>query len=118
MVNGEEVSQVLKLGKAGKAPAAGKAALTLPAGTTKVTFYGFSWKGTKATLVASVGETKVASKELTDNTGAAGNSPYKITVKDSDLLTIELPSKLATDTDVEITTAAAARVVLFAINAE
>ena len=118
VVNGEEVSQVLKLGKAGKAPAAGKATLTLPAGTTKVSFYGFSWKGTKATLVASVGETKVASKELTANTGAAGNSPYKITVTSADLLTIELPSKLATDTDVEITTAAAARVVLFAINAE
>lgn len=115
VVNGEEVSQVLKLGKA---PAAGKATLTLPAGTTKVTFYGFSWKDTKATLVASIGETKVASKELTANTGVAGNSPYKITVTSADLLTIELPSKLATDTDVEITTAAAARVVLFAINAE
>lgn len=115
VVNGEEVSQVLKLGKKDDV---GKATLTLPAGTTKVTFYGFSWKGTKATLVASVGETKVASKELTANTGVAGNSPYKITVKDSDLLTIELPSKLATDTNVEITTAAAARVVLFAINAE
>lgn len=115
VVNGEKVSQVLKLGKKDDV---GKATLTLPAGTTKVTFYGFSWKGTKATLVASVGETKVASKELTANTGVAGNSPYKITVKDSDLLTIELPSKLATDTDVEITTAAAARVVLFAINAE
>lgn len=115
VVNGEEVSQVLKLGKKDDV---GKATLTLPAGTTKVSFYGFSWKGTKATLVASVGETKVASKELTANTGVAGNSPYKITVKDSDLLTIELPSKLATDTDVEITTAAAARVVLFAINAE
>lgn len=118
VVNGEEVSQVLKLGKAGKAPAAGKATLTLPAGTTMVTFYGFSWKDTKATLVASIGETKVASKELTANTGVAGNSPYKITVTSADLLTIELPSKLATDTDVEITTAAAARVVLFAINAE
>lgn len=115
VVNGEEVSQVLKLGKKDDV---GKATLTLPAGTTKVTFYGFSWKGTKATLVASVGETKVASKELTANTGVAGNSPYKITVKDSDLQTIELPSKLATDTNVEITTAAAARVVLFAINAE
>ena len=115
VVNGEEVSQVLKLGKKDDV---GKATLTLPAGTTKVSFYGFSWKGTKATLVASVGETKVASKELTANTGVAGNSPYKITVKDSDLLTIELPSKLATDTDVEITTAAAARVVLFAVNAE
>lgn len=118
VVNGEEVSQVLKLGKAGKAPAAGKATLTLPAGTTKVTFYGFSWKGTKATLVASVGETKVASKELSSNTGVAGNPPYEITVTSADLQTIELPSKLATDTDVEITTAAAARVVLFAINAE
>ena len=115
VVNGEEVSQVLKLGKKDEA---GKATLTLPAGTTKVTFYGFSWKGTKATLVASIGETKVASKELTANTGVSGNSPYKITVTSADLLTIELPSKLATDTDVEITTAAAARVVLFAINAE
>lgn len=115
VVNGEEVSQVLKLGKKEEV---GKATLTLPAGTTKVTFYGFSWKGTKATLVASIGETKVASKELTANTGVADNSPYKITVTSADLLTIELPSKLATDTDVEITTAAAARVVLFAINAE
>lgn len=114
-VNGEEVSQVLKLGKKEEV---GKATLTLPAGTTKVTFYGFSWKGTKATLVASVGETKVASKELTANTGVAGNPPYKITVTSADLQTIELPSKLATDTNVEITTAAAARVVLFAINAE
>lgn len=115
VVNGEEVSQVLKLGKK---EAVGKATLTLPAGTTKVTFYGFSWKGTKATLVASIGETKVASKELTANTGVTGNPTYKITVTSADLLTIELPSKLATDTDVEITTAAAARVVLFAINAE
>lgn len=115
VVNGEEVSQVLKLGKK---DAVGKATLTLPAGTTKVTFYGFSWKGTKATLVASIGETKVASKEFTANTGVTGNPPYNITVTSADLLTIELPSKLATDTDVEITTAAAARVVLFAINAE
>lgn len=115
VVNGEEVSQVLKLGKKDDV---GKATLTLPAGTTKVTFYGFSWNKTKATLVASVGETKVASKELSSNTGVSGNSPYKITVTSADLQTIELPSKLATDTDVEITTAAAARVVLFAINAE
>lgn len=115
VVNEEEISQVLKLGKKDDV---GKATLTLPAGTTKVTFYGFSWKGTKATLVASVGETKVASKELSSNTGVAGNPPYKITVTSADLQTIELPSKLATDTNVEITTAAAARVVLFAINAE
>ncbi len=119
VVNGEEVSQVLKLGKAGKAPAAGKATLTLPAGTTKVTFYGFSWNKTKAaTLVATIGDKEVAKKELAVNTDVAGNAPYNITVKDSDLLTIELPSKLATDTNVEITTTAAARVLLFAINAE
>lgn len=115
VVNGEEVSQVLKLGKKDDV---GKATLTLPAGTTKVTFYGFSWNKTKATLVASVGETKVASKELSSNTGVSGNSPYKITVTSADLQTIELPSKLATDTNIEITTTAAARVVLFAINAE
>lgn len=116
VVNGEEVSQVLKLGKK---DAAGKATLTLPAGTTKVTFYGFSWNKTEAaTLVATIDDKEVAKKELAVNTGVAGNAPYKITVKDSDLLTIELPSKLATDTNVEITTTAAARVVLFAINAE
>lgn len=115
VVNGEEVSQVLKLGKKDDV---GKATLTLPAGTTKVTFYGFSWNKTKATLVASVGGTQVASKELTANSGISGNAPYKITVSDTDLQTIELPSKLATDTNVEITTAAAARIVLFAINAE
>lgn len=116
VVNGEEVSQVLKLGKKAEA---GKATLTLPAGTTKVTFYGFSWHKTKAaTLVATIGDKEVAKKELAVNTDVTGNAPYNITVKDSDLLTIELPSKLATDTDVEITTAAAARVVLFAINAE
>lgn len=115
VVNGEEVNQILKLGKT---DAAGKATLTLPAGTTKVTFYAFSWKKTKATLVATVGETEVAKKELSSNTGVTGNPPYKITVTNADLQTIELPSKLATDTNVEITTAAAARVVLFAINAE
>lgn len=115
VVNGEEVSQVLKLGKKDDV---GKATLTLPAGTTKVTFYGFSWNKTKATLVATVGDKEVAKKELSSNTGVAGNSPYKITVTSADLQTIELPSKLATDTNVEITTAAAARIVLFAINAE
>lgn len=116
VVNGEEVSQVLKLGKKDEA---GKATLTLPAGTTKVTFYGFSWNKTKAaTLVATIGDKEVAKKELAVNTDVAGNAPYNITVKDSDLLTIELPSKLATDTNVEITTTAAARVLLFAINAE
>ncbi len=115
VVNGEEVSQVLKLGKKDDV---GKATLTLHAGTTKVTFYGFSWNKTKATLVATVGGKEVAKKELSSNTGVSGNSPYKITVTSADLQTIELPSKLATDTNVEITTAAAARVVLFAINAE
>lgn len=115
VVNGEEVSQVLKLGKKDEV---GKATLTLPAGTTKVSFYGFSWNKTKATLVATVGGKEVAKKELSSNTGVSGNSPYKITVTSADLQTIELPSKLATDTNVEITTAAAARVVLFAINAE
>lgn len=114
-VNGEAVNQVLKLGKKEEI---GKATLTLPAGTTKVTFYGFSWNKTKATLVATVGDKEVAKKELSSNTGVAGNPPYKITVTSADLQTIEFPSKLATDTNVEITTAAAARVVLFAINAE
>lgn len=65
-----------------------------------------------ATIKASVGETQVATQALTANVGATSNSPYKLTVEDTDKYTITLPAKLETDTDVTVTTTTNARALL------
>lgn len=114
-INDVEAVPVLKIGSSKKA---GTATLKIPAGTTKVSFYGVTWKGKTATLKASVGETQVATQALTANDGATGNAPYKLTVEDTDKYTITLPAKLEADTDVTVTTTTNARAILFAIRAE
>lgn len=114
-INGVEDVPVLKIGSSKKA---GSATLKIPAGTTKVSFYGVTWKGKSATLKASVGETQVATQDLAANDGATGNTPYKLTVEDTDKYTITLPAKLEADTDVTVTTTTKARAILFAIRAE
>lgn len=114
-INGVEDVPVLKIGSSKKA---GTATLKIPAGTTKVSFYGVAWKGKTATIKASVGETQVATQALTANDGAANTTPYKLTVEDTDKYTITLPAKLETDTDVTVTTTTNARALLFAIRAE
>lgn len=114
-INDVEDVPVLKIGSSKKA---GTATLKIPAGTTKVSFYGVTWKGKTATLKASVGETQVATQALTANEGASGTAPYKLTVEDTDKYTITLPAKLEADTDVTVTTTTNARAILFAIRAE
>lgn len=114
-INDVEDVPVLKIGSSKKA---GSATLKIPAGTTKVSFYGVTWKGKTATLKASVGETQVATQALAANQGATGNAPYKLTVEDTDKYTITLPAKLEADTDVTVTTTTNARAILFAIRAE
>lgn len=114
-VNGVADVPVLKIGTSKKA---GSATLKIPAGTTKVSFYGVAWKGKSATIKASVGETQVATQDLTANEGATGTAPYKLTVEDTDKYTITLPAKLEADTDVTVTTTTNARAILFAIRAE
>lgn len=114
-INGVGDVPVLKIGTSKKA---GDATLKIPAGTTKVSFYGVTWKGKTATLKASVGETQVATQALTANEGATGTAPYKLTVEDTDKYTITLPAKLEADTDVTVTTTTNARAILFAIRAE
>ena len=106
---------VLKLGTSKKA---GTATLKIPAGTTKVSFYGVAWKGKTATIKASVGETQVATQALTANDGAANSTPYTLAVADTDKYTITLPAKLETETEVTVTTTTNARAILFAIKAE
>lgn len=114
-INDVEDVPVLKIGSSKKA---GTATLKIPAGTTKVSFYGVTWKGKTATIKASVGETQVATQDLAANEGATGNAPYKLTVEDTDKYTITLPAKLEADTDVTVTTTTKARAILFAIRAE
>lgn len=114
-INGVKDVPVLKIGTSKNA---GTATLKIPAGTTKVSFYGVAWKGKTATIKASVGETQVATQDLTANEGASGNPPYKLTVEDTDMYTITLPAKLEADTDVTVTTTTNARALLFAIRAE
>ena len=114
-INGVEDVSVLKIGSSKKA---GTATLKIPAGTTKVSFYGVAWKGKTATIKASVGETQVATQALAANEGAANTTPYTLTVEDTDKYTITLPAKLEADTDVTVTTTTNARAILFAIKAE
>ena len=104
--------------KIGTSKDAGTATLKIPAGTTKVSFYGVAWKGKTATIKASVGGTQVAAQKLVANTGATAFAPYTLTVADTDKYTITLPAKLETDTEVTITTTTKTRAILFAIKAE
>lgn len=82
-----EVANVplLKLGTGSKT---GSSVLTLPAGSTSLTFYALSWKAKPSKLVFKIGDSEVASVEPAANDGLANTSPYTLTVTDSDKYTI------------------------------
>ena len=84
-VNGEADVAVLKLGTS---KAVGSSTLTLPAGSTSLTFYAVSWKGKASKLVFSVDGKEVGSISPAANDGLSNNSPYTLTVTDSDKYTI------------------------------
>jgi hypothetical protein len=115
-VNG--VANVFTL-KLGTSKLNGKATVTLPAGSTEVSFYAVGWKNTNATLQFSVGGQVVGSQAIAANAGATGNAPYTMTVTDSDKYTLSLGSALAADTEVTVeTTGSAYRAILFGIQAK
>ncbi len=115
-INGEENQKVLKIGTSS---AAGSVAFTVPAGSKKVTAYAIAWKDKATTLEFKVGDTVVGTQEIAANDGASNNSPYTITVADSDKYTIDLGGELAADTQVTVTTAADAntRAIFFGVKA-
>ena len=113
-INGVKVSNILKLGTTSKA---GVATLTIPANTTKVSFYAVAWNGKTATLTASLAGTVVGTQTVAGNTGATGNPEYTLTVTDSDHYSFSLPAQ-SSDIKVDITTTEAIRVILFGIKAE
>ena len=112
-VNGVAGVSVLKLGTSSKA---GKATLAISAGKTKLTFYAVSWKGKKSKLVFKNGDVEVKSVEPATNDGLTGNSPYTLTVTDSNKYEITIPSG-ATSLTVE-TSGSNTRAALFGIVAE
>ena len=115
-VNGTANVFTLKLGTS---KLNGTATITLPAGTTEVSYYAVGWKGTNATLKFSAGGAQVASQAIAANTGATGNAPYTMTVTATDKYTLTFDSALAADTEVTVeTTGSAYRAILFGIQAK
>ena len=100
-VNGVENVANLKLGAS---KAYGEGTVTLPAGTTKVTYYSVAWKDTPSKLEFSVGGTVISTQEVAANDGATSVAPYTITVTDSDKYTVTLPSALTAETVVTVKT--------------
>ena len=115
-VNGVENVATLKLGKS---DVYGEATITLPAGTTEVTYYGVAWKNKPSKIEFSVGGSVIGTQELAANDGATSNSPYTITVADTDKYTFTLASALAAETVVTVKTVeTGTRAILFGVKAK
>ena len=113
-VNETSNVSVLKLGTSS---VVGDATITIPAGTTKVGFYGVAWNGKSGKVTASVAGTKIYEQALASNSGAANNAPYTLTVKDTDYYEFTLPAPCEADTTVTLATVSGAtRVILWGIN--
>lgn len=121
---GEKKFTVLKLGKGS---AVGSATMVIPAGTKKISFYAYAWKGKTASLSFKVGETALGSDiALKANDGCAGTSPYAlVNVSESDMYTIDVTAlnggnALASDVTVTVESVKGSdyRAVIFAVNAE
>ena len=113
-VNGTENVATIKLGSSSKI---GSATVTLPKGTTSVSFYAVAWKGKTATLQFSIGDTVIGTQAVVGNDGATGNAPYTLTVADTDKYSLTMAA-LEADTEVTVTTVEAVRVILFGIQAK
>ena len=111
-VNGESVSVV----KLGTGSVAGKATLTVPTGSEKLTFYAVSWKSKAASLKLSAGGTEIKTVSPAANDGAYDNPPYTITVGDSDKFEVDIPENV-TEILFE-TTGSNKRVIIFNVVAE
>lgn len=111
-VNGTDDVPLLKLGTS---KATGTSTLTLPAGSTSLTFYALSWKGKPSKLVFYVGGKEVGSVEPDANDGLSNNSPYTLTVSSSDMYTVTFP---ATSSVTVETSGSNTRAALFGIQAK
>ena len=113
-VNGTENVATIKLGSSKNI---GTATVTLPKGTTSVSFYAVAWKGKTATLQFSIGDTVIGTQAVVGNAGATGSGPYTLTVADTDKYSLTMAA-LEADTEVTVTTVETVRVILFGIQAK
>ena len=111
-VNGESVNVV----KLGTGSVAGKATLTVPTGSEKLTFYAVSWRNKAASLKLSAGGTEIKTVSPAVNDGAFDNPPYEITAGESDKFEVTLPENV-TEILFE-TTGSNKRVIIFNVVAE
>ena len=117
-VNGSATeTAALKLGTSSKA---GTATLTVPAGASKISFYGLGWKDKTATLTIKMTGMTDKQSECTANAGVSNNSPFTVTVAGTDKKTIDLGSALGNAATVTVTTEGSTntRVVLFGFVSE
>ena len=115
-VNGVANVANLKLGTSSKY---GEGKVTLPAGTTKVSFYAVAWKGSPAKLEFSVAGTVVGTQEIAANDAATSQPPYNLTVTDSDYYTVTLPAALDAATEVTVKTVETGyRAIIFGVQAK
>jgi len=115
-VNGTSGVQGFKLGTSSKT---GSVTIVLPKGTSKVSFYGVSWKAKAATMLVKAGDTELFTQDLAANDGASNNSPYTMTVTSSDYYTKTLSSALTEDTTITVTTTGTnTRIIVFGVKAE
>jgi len=117
-VNGSATeTAALKLGTSSKA---GTATLTVPAGASKISFYGLGWKDKTATLTIKMTGMTDKQAECTANAGVSNNSPFTVTVAGTDKKTIDLGSALGSAATVTVTTEGSTntRVVLFGFVSE
>ena len=113
-VNGTENVATIKLGSSKNI---GTATVTLPKGTTSVSFYAVAWNGKTATLQFSIGGTVIGTQAVVGNAGATGSGPYTLTVADTDKYSLTMAA-LEADTEVTVTTVETVRVILFGIQAK
>ena len=113
-VNGTENVATIKLGSSKNI---GTATVTLPKGTTSVSFYAVAWNGKTATLQFSIGGTVIGTQAVVGNAGVTGSAPYTLTVADTDKYSLTMAA-LEADTEVTVTTVEAVRVILFGIQAK
>lgn len=110
-VNGTENVKTIKIGSSKNA---GNFNVTVPAGTTSVSFYAVAWRGATTSVVVKNGETTVAEQAVAANDGATGNAPYTLTVADSDYYTINVNATAETTLNLS----ASARVIFFGVQAK
>lgn len=112
-INGVSGVKVLKFGTSKKA---GECMVMIPAGSTKIAFYGIGWAGKDDVFTASFATFTQGEVTLKANPGATGNSPYTITATDSDYYTIEF--NVPIEEEMPLTLKSTARCIIWGLQAK